>query len=178
MSSPPNVRSRMKCGTKITPCGDAAWGSVRKKNMRLKSATARGNAEPRKRRTLRTVAPFRRGACAEFAPSARSAARMGLRLFRPVGARKKLKGKFVRADSEKRQVSEAWSHVASPLKKLSLTSFDFAVFLRTSGGEIFRGRLRRRGAGRGRSSRCRRERRSGAGRRTCGKSGSRTYRCC
>ena len=132
---------------------------------------------PRERRTLRTVAPFRRGACAEFAPSARSAARMGLRLFRPVGARKKLKGKFVRADSEKRQVSEAWSHVASPLKKLSLTSrFFFAP--RRLGGEIFRGRLRRRGAGRGRSSRCRRERRSGAGRRTCGKSGSRTCRCC
>ena len=27
----PEARSRMKCGTKITPCGDAAWGCARKR---------------------------------------------------------------------------------------------------------------------------------------------------
>ena len=63
-SSPVNVRSRMKCGTKITPCGDAAWGRVLKKKTRLKSATA-----PRERRVKKT--PNASGGCAFQARSMR-----------------------------------------------------------------------------------------------------------
>ena len=67
---------------------NAAWGGVRAKNTRLKSATA-----PRERRAAKT--PRASGGCAfqarrmcGFSPSARFASRMGLRLFRPVGARR------------------------------------------------------------------------------------------
>ncbi len=87
MPSPPSVR--MKCGTKITPCGETPLGAASaQKKTRLKSATA-----PRERRAAKT--PRASGGCAlqarrmcGFSPSARFASRMGLRLFRPVGARR------------------------------------------------------------------------------------------
>ena len=111
------------------------------KNTRLKSATAPRERRAARRRTLRAVAPFRRGAGAELSPSARFASRMGLRLFRPAGARKKLKGRFLREGfSETRQVSEAWSHVASkkhPCASASIRGFKNLRKSANSAGENF-----------------------------------------
>ena len=73
-------RIRMECGTKITPCGGTPLGVASQKEHALE------------RRNSPAGTPNASGGCAFQArriagcsPSARFAARMGLRLFRPVG---------------------------------------------------------------------------------------------
>ncbi len=122
----------MECGTKITPCGGAAWGSERVKNTRLKSATA-----PRERRAGKTSNAS--GGCAFQArrrcgasPKRALPRAWGYACFAPSGRGKslKLKGKFLREGfSEKAAGKRSVKPCRLSPLKLSLTSFDFAVFL-------------------------------------------------
>ena len=103
----PEARSRMKCGTKITPCGDAAWGCARKEHALAKRNCPAGT--PR-RETVERFGRLRLSGAAHVrgVPQARASPRAwGYVCFAPSGRGKslklkglKLKGKFVGADFE------------------------------------------------------------------------------
>ena len=81
---------------------NAAWGSERVKHALEKRNCPAGTA-CRETSDVSGGYAFQARRMCGFSPSARFASRMGLRLFRPAGAVKKLKGRFLREGfSEKR----------------------------------------------------------------------------
>ena len=95
MSSPPC--SRMKCGTKITPCGGAAWGRLGKNAFEKRNCPA-GTARGGRSDSSGSCAFQARSMCGAFPMRALRVAH-GVTLVSPrrgAGKSLKLKGRFLR----------------------------------------------------------------------------------